>query len=69
MMKLVLENFGRCKETLVEAFKSQDYEDEGFLELDQLQEAITSIKNDLDSSVLDFMLFYAFDRSESHKLI
>ena len=33
MKKLVLENFGRFRETLVEAVRCEDYEEEGILEL------------------------------------
>lgn len=33
MKKLVVENFGRYRETLVEALRCEDYDEEGILEL------------------------------------
>ena len=36
MKKLVVENFGRLRETLVEALRCEDYDEEGLLELSQL---------------------------------
>jgi hypothetical protein len=33
MKKLVLENFGRFRESLIEALSCEDYEEEGLLEL------------------------------------
>ena len=33
MKKLVIENFGRYRETLVEALRCEDYDEEGLLEL------------------------------------
>ena len=32
MKKLVVENFGRLRETLIEALRCEDYEEEGLLE-------------------------------------
>ena len=65
MKKLVLENFGRFRDTLSEALGSEDYGDEGMLELQQLQESISMVKEDLETSVLDYMLYYVLIRSES----
>ena len=36
MKKLVVENFGRYREALVEALRCEDYDEEGLLELSQL---------------------------------
>jgi hypothetical protein len=33
MQKLVLQNFGRYRETLVEALRCEDYEEQGILDL------------------------------------
>lgn len=63
MQKLVLENFGKFRETLVEGLVCEDYEDEGLLELQQLQEAISTVNEDLEQSVLDYMLYYVMMRS------
>ena len=65
MKKLVLENFGRFRDTLVEALGCEDYDEEGLLELSQLQESISTVNEDLESSVLDYMLYYVLVRSES----
>ena len=65
MKKLVLENFGRFRETLVEALRCEDYDEEGLLELSQLQEAISTVNEDLEASVLDYMLYYVLVRSQS----
>ena len=65
MKKLVLENFGTLRDALNEALSCEDYEEEGLQELSQLHEAITSVNEDLEGSVLDYMLFYIFSRSEN----
>ena len=65
MRKLVLENFGRFRDTLGEALGCEDYEEEGLLELSQLQEAISTVNEELESGVLDYMLYYVLVRSES----
>ena len=33
MQKLVLENFGSCRDTLIEALRCEDYEEQGILDL------------------------------------
>lgn len=65
MKKLVVENFGRYRETLLEALRCEDYDEEGILELSQLQEAISTVNEELESAVLDYMLYYVLVRSES----
>ena len=67
MKKLFLENFDTLRDTLEEALSCEDYEEEGLLELSQLHEAIISVNEDLEKSVLDYMLFYIFSRSESYE--
>ena len=64
MKKLVVENFGRYRETLLEALRCEDYDEEGLLELSQLQEAISTVNEDLEPSVLDYMLYYVLMRSK-----
>ena len=69
MKKLVVENFGRFRETFVEALRCEDYDEEGLLELAQLQEAINSANEELEPGVLDYMLYYVLVRSESPELM
>ena len=33
MQKLVLQNFGNCRDTLIEALRCEDYEEQGILDL------------------------------------
>lgn len=66
MQKLVYENFNNYKETFVMALQCEDYEEEGKLELSQLLEAIVEVREDLEKSVLDYMLYYVLIRSENH---
>ena len=65
MQKLFFENFSRYKETLVESLKCEDYEEQGLLELSQLQEAIMTVNEELDHNIVDYMLYYVFMRSEN----
>ena len=65
MKKLVVENFGRFRESFIDALRCEDYEEEGLLELDTLQEAINSVYEELEPGVLDYMLYYVLVRSES----
>ena len=66
MQKLVYENFNENREALLEALKCEDYEEQGLLELSQLLEAISTVNEDLESSIMDYMLYYVMVRSESH---
>ena len=50
---------------MIEALRCEDYEEEGLLELSQLQEAISTVNEDLEPSVLDYMLYYVLVRSGS----
>ena len=64
-MKLkVIEKFGKYKFALSEALQCEDYEQEGILDLTQLQEAILSVDDDLDDHLLDYMLYYVYARNE-----
>jgi hypothetical protein len=64
-MKLkVIEKFGKYKFALSEALQCEDYEQEGILDLTQLQEAILSVEDDLDDHLLDYMLYYVYARNE-----
>ena len=48
MQKLMLQTFSRSRETLIEALGCEDYEEQGLLELSQLNEAISTVKDDID---------------------
>ena len=65
MQKLFFENFSRSKEALAESLKCEDYEEQGLLELSQLQEAIIAVNEELDHNIVDYMLYYVFMRSEN----
>ena len=67
MQKLIVENFGNNREALIESLKCEDYEEEGLLDLAQMQEAISSVNEEIEASLLDYMLFYVLKRSESHE--
>ena len=66
MQKLVLQNFKQMGETLLEALKCEDYQEIGILDLAQMVEAISTVKEDLDPSVLNYMLYYVLVRSQDH---
>ena len=63
MQSLVVQNFARLRDSLVDALREDDYEEEGLLELSQLEEAISSVNEELDRGVLDYMLYYVLIRS------
>ena len=67
MQKLVYENFYQVRETLSEALQCEDYEEEGILELSQLIEAIMTTNEELETSILDYMLFYVYVRSKNYE--
>lgn len=52
---------------MLEALKCEDYEEQGILDLSQLLEAITSVNEELDPSILDYMLYFVYVRSENHE--
>ena len=58
-----MQNFARQRDSLVDALHEDDYEEEGLLELSQLQEAISSVNEELDRGVLEYMLYYVLIRS------
>jgi hypothetical protein len=65
MQKLIVERFGRSKQSFIESLKCEDYDEEGMLDLVQLKEAIISYDEDLDDELIDYILFYVFARSQS----
>lgn len=67
MKKVVVDKFARYKSTLLDSLSCEDYENEGFVELTQLREAILSLDEECDQHVLDYMLWYVYVRSESVK--
>lgn len=52
---------------MLEALKCEDYEEEGLLEFSQLFEAILTVNEELEPSIMDYMLYFVFVRSESHE--
>lgn len=65
MKKLVAEAFARSRGTLIDALQCEDYNEEGLLELTQLYESISSVNEDLEGNILDYMLYYVFVRSQA----
>ena len=63
MQKLIVERFGRSKQSFIESLKCEDYDEEGILDLVQLKEAIISYDEDLNDELIDYILFYVFERS------
>jgi hypothetical protein len=63
MQKLIVERFGRSKQSFIESLKCEDYDEEGILDLVQLKEAIISYDEDLNDELIDYILFYVFARS------
>lgn len=64
MQNHVLDNFAKNRDSLIEALRCEDYEEQGILDLDQLVEAINTVKEDIDASVLSYMLYFVFIRSQ-----
>lgn len=62
---MVIEKFWKYRGTLAEALSCEDYEEQGFLDLIQLREAILSVEDDLDNHILDYMLFYVYVRNKT----
>ncbi len=52
---------------MIEALRCEDYEEQGILDLAQLHEAISTVDEDLDDSVLNYMLYYVLTRSSDHE--
>ena len=67
IQKLVYENFYPIRESFYEALRCEDYEEQGLLELSQLLEAIITVNEDIEPSIIDYMLYFVFMRSESHE--
>jgi hypothetical protein len=49
---------------LNDALACEDYEDTGILELTQVREAITSVYENIDEHLMDWMLYYIYSRSD-----
>lgn len=64
MKKRCLDKFGKHRQTLNDALACEDYEDTGILELTQVREAITSVYEDIDEHLMDWMLYYIYSRSD-----
>lgn len=67
MMIRVAEIFGDkdSKEKLQLALECEDYEDEECLTLIQIKETIQSEYENLDDSIMDYLLYYTYIRSKS----
>ena len=65
LIKMVVDNFGRQRASLVEEFGDMDLESRGALKLDELKHAISSCDEDVDPKVLDYMIYYVFTRSKN----
>lgn len=63
LQKLVLQYFSTSRETLTEALKCEDYDEQGILDLAQMVEAISSVNEEVDETVLNYMLYYVLVRS------
>lgn len=64
MKNKCVERFGKSRQTLNDALACEDYEDTGILELTQVREAITSVFEDIDDHLMDWMLYYIYSRSD-----
>lgn len=62
---MIVDKFGRSKQAFIDNLQCEDYEEEGILDLVQLREAISSFEEDLDESLLDYILYFVFIRSKS----
>ena len=67
MQELIYQNFSTSRETLIEALRCEDYEEEGLLEMSQFKEAILTINEDIDTIILEYMIYFVLVRSESHE--
>ena len=62
MKKVVLERFGPNMDLLIESLESEALD--GKLTLQYLYEALMSVDEEVDQSLIDFMLYYVYVRSE-----
>jgi hypothetical protein len=62
---MIVDRFGRSKQAFIDNLQCEDYEEEGILDLVQLREAISSFDEDLEETLLDYILYYVFIRSKS----
>jgi hypothetical protein len=62
---MIVDRFGRSKQAFIDNLQCEDYEEEGILDLVQLREAISSFDEDLEETLLDYILYYVFIRSAS----
>ena len=63
MHQKIVETFNRYRNTLIEALECEDYDTSGILDVTQFHEALTSVVEDLDDDMMDYMLFYVYIRS------
>jgi hypothetical protein len=58
------DTFGKYRPALKDALASEDYEDSGIIDLTQVREAIVSVLESVGDSLLDWMLYYVYSRSD-----
>lgn len=60
-----IETFLKYLPALKDALSAEDYENSGLCDHIQIREAIQSVHEDVDNQLLDWMVFYVFNQSES----
>lgn len=51
--------------TVADALQCEDYDEEGAIDISQIKEALQSVDEEMDDSMMDYLLYYVFMRSES----
>lgn len=64
MTQHFLQKFKEHKQSLAEALAVEDYQESGYTELTAVKEAITSVCDDVDIQLLDWLLWYVYSKSE-----
>ena len=65
LTKMVVDNFGRQRSSLIDEFHDMDFETQGIIKLEEVKYAIHTCDEDVDPKVLDYMIYYVFTRSKS----
>lgn len=61
----VAEKFGQAKTRLAEVLAEEDISNEGFVDLQQLKDAIQGEYDSIDGQLMDYLLYSVFIRSDS----
>jgi hypothetical protein len=65
MKMIAVEVLMKHRKSLSDALSSEDYEETGIIDLNQVREAITSVcEDEIDDNLLDWLLFFVYSRSE-----